>query len=442
MVPHRFRQQRSANAALAHGSSDEFSKIMRAESLDEPLLRVLFHWCGNVQSIVQRELPKGIGSLFRACIEPFLKEEGYEIHGITGAEDDAQSPPLFESITIAGESHRIPKEAIYFVREKSSSATYAVGFKEGMPASDMTILVNGPRADLLLRDLEAFVKKRNYLRKNRFTLDGTFLDHIENIQLDEVILTTEQRLVVDRHILGFTNNLNTLATMGGRTQRGILLEGPPGNGKSHLVKALVNEILDFSVCVATPSDFANSQGVEALRMLVEYTAPILVIVEEIDIIGEDRSSSHFAAPGMATWMQMLDGLLSIDGVLTIATTNRPEMVEQALAMRPGRFDRRLQFSPLPEQERAQLIQLLAKPLGLTAEARDYLCQNTEGLSGAQIKEILQSSRLIMIELRDNDQPDNEISLDVVQSALTDCHYKQTKTAGFASLGPASHHAAR
>jgi len=437
MLPSHLRRRSTANATFVQHASDEFAKLITGETLDEPIVRVMFHWCGSVQTVIQRELPKGIDVLFRACLEPFLQHAGLKIHGITGADESVQSPPNFESIYVSGQCRRIPKEAIYFVRDPSSKQSIAIGFKESM--SESMMLINGTNTEHILHQFEQFVKEHNHLRGQRFKLDGSRLEHIDPIRLSDVILTDTQRKIVERHLLGFTRRMHALESMGGRLQRGILFEGAPGNGKSHLVKAILNEVEDFSVCIATPSDFSNSDGVDALRTLVEYTAPVLVIVEEVDIIGEDRSSSGFAAPGMATWMQMLDGLLAIRGVLTIATTNRPEMVEQALAMRPGRFDRRIKFGPLPEHERSQLIELLAAPMELEQEAHTELLSRSDGFTGAQIKEILQTARLILLDQYDAKQCGSLIPLQVIREALDDCGYGREPRLGFSALANSVSH---
>jgi len=421
---------------LVHQASAEFTELLAGEQFDEAMLRMTYRWCGAISNMTSRDLSSGIGLLYRSCLEAFLESHKYTIHGITGTDDNGQSPPQFESIEINGQSRRFPKDAIYFVENSKTQARFVIGFKDGSPMRDCEMALNGPGTDGMLQDFEQFVKSNNHLRGQQFGLDGSILRGIDPIRLNDVILTEDQLQIIKRHVLGFARRMDDIEAMGGRLQRGVLLEGVPGTGKSHLVKALLNEIENFSVCLATPSDFASSDGVDHLRTLVEYTAPVLVIVEEVDIIGEHRESNFGSASSMATWMQILDGLLSIKGVLTIATTNRPEMVEQALAMRPGRFDRRIKFGPLPDEERSRLIDLLARPLQLEAEAKSHLLEHTGDLTGAQIKEILQTARLIMLDQTGKNQQAYSrqlIDFGIIDQAIADCGYREFKHTGFAGL---------
>jgi ATP-dependent 26S proteasome regulatory subunit len=253
-----------------------------------------------------------------------------------------------------------------------------------------------------------------------FDLNGLVIQP-NDATLDDVILTSQQRAVVERHILGYARNLDHLKARGARGTRGVLLEGVPGCGKSMLLRAIAHELKGISICMASPGQLSRGSSIATLRHLVDLTSPCLVFLEEIDIFGMDRQRS--ANPELAELLQQMDGISQCTSVLWIATTNRPEVVERALADRPGRFDRRVSFGPLPGDLRRVLIQRLASPQVITEEALDLAVELTSGSTGAVIRELIETLRIISDdELFDTKQ---------IELAWRDCEIVKPELFGFA-----------
>ncbi len=207
-----------------------------------------------------------------------------------------------------------------------------------------------------------------------------------------------------------------------RGQRSVLLEGVPGCGKSMLLRAIANELEGVSVCIAGPDQICRHGSVDVLKELIEMTAPCVVFIEEIDIFGADRRRG--GNPGMAELMQVMDGLGNVPGVRWVGTTNRPEVVETALADRPGRFDRRLKFGPLPDTERSQLVERMIQPQRLTAEALELATGFTDNMTGAQVRDLAETLRIISDK--------EEFDASDVREAWEDCGFKADQPFGFAN----------
>ena len=145
-------------------------------------------------------------------------------------------------------------------------------------------------------------------------------------------------------------------------KRGVLFHGPPGNGKTHTLKALVNALGQACLYVKTfeaPQFDTEQAMIRKVFARARKTTPCLLIFEDLDALINDGNRSYF--------LNELDGFASNTGIVVLATTNHPDRLDPAIVERPSRFDRKYLF-PLPgEAERA------ASPSGVTA--RSPICDS-------------------------------------------------------------------
>jgi ATPase family protein associated with various cellular activities (AAA) len=127
---------------------------------------------------------------------------------------------------------------------------------------------------------------------------------------------------------------------------------------------------------------------------------------------------------MAELMQLMDGLKNVPGVLWVGTTNRPEVVETALADRPGRFDRRLKFGPLPDAEHGRLVERLVMPQTLSPQAHELATRYTKDMTGAQVRDLAETLRI----LSENER----FEVSDVRDAWKDCGFVLDQPFGFAN----------
>jgi SpoVK/Ycf46/Vps4 family AAA+-type ATPase len=174
-------------------------------------------------------------------------------------------------------------------------------------------------------------------------------------------------------------------------KRGLLFIGPPGNGKTHTVKALVNWLARPCLYVKSlKARYATDhETIHSVFERARQTTPCILVLEDLDSLLTDRNRSFF--------LNELDGFAANTGVVVLATTNHPDRLDPAILDRPSRFDRKYYFE-LPEpSERLTYVQKwndsLEKDLRLTTDGISQVVDMTEGFSYAYLKELFLSSMM-------------------------------------------------
>jgi len=194
----------------------------------------------------------------------------------------------------------------------------------------------------------------------------------------------------------------TFRDMGIMPPKGILLFGPPGTGKTHLSRALSNEVAASFYYINGPEIIGTSYGEtegNLRRIFAEATrhAPSLIFIDEVDAIAPKRAQvgTQSDTRMVTQLLSSMDGLRRSDGVIVVATTNRIDVVDPALR-RPGRFDREIFFAPPDTAGRHEILQIHAREMPLTGEAVDHLRQiaeRTPGYVGADLMEVCREAGL-------------------------------------------------
>ena len=212
-------------------------------------------------------------------------------------------------------------------------------------------------------------------------------------------------------VVEFLSNPRKFTRLGGRIPKGVLLVGPPGTGKTLLARAVAGEagVPFFSI---SGSDFVEMfVGVGASRVRDLFAqgkknAPCLIFIDEIDAVGRQRGAGLGGGHDEReqTLNQMLvemDGFESNEGVILIAATNRPDVLDPAL-LRPGRFDRQVVVSTPDLRGRERILEVhtrrtpLAKDVNLTV-----LAKGTPGFSGADLENLVNEAALQAAKLNKN-----------------------------------------
>ena len=174
-------------------------------------------------------------------------------------------------------------------------------------------------------------------------------------------------------------------------KRGLLLVGPPGNGKTQTIRALLNELGRPVLCVRSFSSRGEDaeDNIRTVFARARKMAPMVMVLEDVDSLVNDASRSAF--------LNELDGLAQNSGLLTLATTNHPERLDRSILDRPSRFDRKFHF-PLPgEPERRRYLERWsgAQPVGmrLSEKCISTLVARSKGFTFAYLKELMLSASL-------------------------------------------------
>ncbi len=183
----------------------------------------------------------------------------------------------------------------------------------------------------------------------------------------------------------------TYETYGIPWKRGIIFVGPPGNGKTHAVKAIINAIQQPCLYVKSfKVEYRTDE--DNIRMVFDRarkSAPCILVLEDLDSLVTAQNRSFF--------LNELDGFAANIGIVTLATTNHPERLDPAILDRPSRFDRKYPFDLPALEERQAYIRMwnssLQATLRLSGDAEAQLAEQTEGFSFAYLKELFLSSMM-------------------------------------------------
>ena len=203
-----------------------------------------------------------------------------------------------------------------------------------------------------------------------------------------------------QEIVDFLKNPQKYTDLGGKIPKGALLVGPPGTGKTLLAKAVAGEagVPFFSM---SGSDFVEMfVRVRDLFEKAKTKAPCIIFIDEIDAVGRARSKNPAMGGNderentLNALLTEMDGFGTNSGIITLAATNRADMLDSAL-MRAGRFDRQIHVDLPDLNERKEVFNVHLKPLKLDANLDiDFLARQTPGFSGADIANVCNEAALI------------------------------------------------
>jgi len=219
---------------------------------------------------------------------------------------------------------------------------------------------------------------------------GIAVHRLRTVARDQVILPKKTLELLERNVLQFVRQRKQLSLFGQATKKGILFYGPPGTGKTHTIHYLADALEGHTTLLIS----AEQVGLLAEYMtLARLLQPSTVVIEDVDLIARERTQmgSPCEEVLLNKLLNEMDGLKEEADILFILTTNRPDMLEAALASRPGRVDQAIEF-PLPDEEgRRKLVQLYSQGVDVPDEVVRATVQRTDRVSAAFIKELMRRS---------------------------------------------------
>jgi len=237
-----------------------------------------------------------------------------------------------------------------------------------------------------------------------------------------------------QEIIEFLKDPQKFTRLGGRLPKGALLVGPPGTGKTLLAKAVAGEAARpfFSM---SGSDFVEmfvGVGASRVRDLFEQGkshAPCIIFIDEIDAVGRHRGAGLGGGHDEReqTLNQLLvemDGFESNDGVILIAATNRPDVLDPAL-LRPGRFDRQIVVDAPDVRGREGILRVHTRKIPLASDVRlDTIARGTPGMAGADLANLVNEAAVLaarrnktLVDMQDFEDAKDKVMLGVERRSL-------------------------
>ena len=232
---------------------------------------------------------------------------------------------------------------------------------------------------------------------------------------DHVVLPETVLARVERHALGVAAHRDALLSAGQHLKRGLLLYGPPGTGKTHTTRYLIAQMTGYTRLLLT------GRGLHAIGSASELARdlqPAVIVLEDVDLVAEERSFRPGATPVLFELLDAMDGAAADADLLFLLTTNRADLLEPALAARPGRVDIAIEIDLPDADARARLLDLYGRalPLDLSPAEVRVVIDRTAGVTASFIKELL---RRAMLEALHEQASEPTVTIVEVTRALDD-----------------------
>ncbi|MCB0393439.1 MAG: ATP-dependent zinc metalloprotease FtsH [Bdellovibrionales bacterium] len=295
-------------------------------------------------------------------------------------------------------------EIFKLLRDKGITPKYvrndSNGFWQSLFVTGLPLLILVVLFVMFMRQLQAGGGKAMSFGKSRARL---LTENKNKVTFKDVAGVDEAKEELEE-IIEFLKEPKKFTSLGGRIPKGVLLVGPPGTGKTLLARAVAGEagVPFFTI---SGSDFVEmfvGVGASRVRDLFEQgkkNAPCLIFIDEIDAVGRHRGAGMGGGHDEReqTLNQLLvemDGFESNDGVILIAATNRPDVLDPAL-LRPGRFDRRVVVGKPDVKGRLKILEVHTRKVPMSKEVvLDTLAKGTPGFSGADLQNLVNEASLL------------------------------------------------
>ena len=228
------------------------------------------------------------------------------------------------------------------------------------------------------------------------------------LERDELVLPEATLASIERHAIEVATHRDRLQRAGQHLKRGVLLYGPPGTGKTHTVRYLLSRLDGVTAFVLSGQAL---QFIGQACGMARVLQPSIMILEDVDLIAGDRSFGPIGTnPLLFEVLNQIDGLGDDADVTFLLTTNRVDILERALAERPGRVDAAIEIAPPDEEGRGRLFRLYGAALGIGSldnQALGPAVSATEGRTATYLREVVRRAAISAAEAN----PDGDLEVD-------------------------------
>ncbi|MBU6452732.1 MAG: ATP-binding protein [Cyanobacteria bacterium REEB67] len=265
----------------------------------------------------------------------------------------------------------------------------------------------------LLADLHSIYRgKVVSVKVKKYEGPDVSFHNVPKVESQHLILPESVLEQVTRHTSGFSEHHRLLVSRGQHLKRGLLLYGPPGTGKTLTMMHIITSMPGRTTILVSAG---GVHYLEEACSLARSLAPATVIIDDVDLIAEERSFNNGTSV-LFELLNQMDGVGRDSDVLFLLGTNRPEALEPALASRPGRVDQAI-LIPLPDDDcRRRLIDFYGQNIPLALHDPDQLVEGTSGASGAFIRELFRKAVLLAAN-EGSEIPINDHHLDAALKSL-------------------------
>ncbi|MGY1703597.1 AAA family ATPase [Geodermatophilus sp. SYSU D00697] len=306
-----------------------------------------------------------------------------------------------------GETRPCLRCAVHLVSEDDVRTAVLVRAAEpetGIDRVSVQALSTDPdAARAAVRGIRAAAQRENVFRGQVLSFDQEVFGHGQTLlrfsrrprlEPGQLVLGADTLAGIERQVVDVARHKERLLGAGQHLKRGLLLYGPPGVGKTHTVRYLMGRLPGTTVVQLTGS--AMHLVAEACSV-ARSLQPAMVVVEDVDLIAEDRGMHPGQHPLLFQLLNEMDGLAEDADVVFLLTTNRADLLEPALAARPGRVDQAVELT-LPDRDaRRALFDLYRGELSMDVSGLDEVLDRTDGVTASFLKELIRRAALFAAE---------------------------------------------
>jgi hypothetical protein len=289
----------------------------------------------------------------------------------------------------------------------------------GEPVVAMEVLCVEPdRSRAFLADLRRLMVERNVFRGQVMAFGGSDMGRVgvgpvvfmsrPELSRDRLVMGPGVLEAVEREVFGIARHRQGLRAAGQHVKRGLLLHGPPGTGKTLTVRYLLSELRQHTVFMLSGGGlWMVGQACGLARML----QPSVVVLEDVDLIAEERGMSPWgSSSALFDLLNEMDGMAEDADVVFLLTTNRADLLESALAARPGRVDLAVEIGVPDADARRRLVALYGEGLDLRLREPDLVVERTEGVTASFVKELMRKAALVAAEAAEGGGTGDELPI--------------------------------
>lgn len=373
-----------------------FKRFLKADNLGE--VNFSDYRCSEAGSLV-----------FRYCITEFFDEQGLTVERVIQTGNDGEYAPGFSNVEYDTDKYKsCLLNGVYFISKGDDRFIFSLEqLHEGYL---FKVASNKNQAWTSARLIEQFLeygRNHNFLKGKKIDAACNFIKFDRDYTWDDLILTPSLKDEIRQNLSNLIDFRHVYQANNLSIKRGLIFSGPPGCGKSTLGKILCKNI-SWTFIWVTPKYLLHPKHIASIVDLAKELSPSVLFLEDIDLYGGQRETNSNVAL-LGELMNQLDGIQENKDIITLATTNKPDIMEKALIDRPGRFDKVLKFDKPDTECRERMLTTFAKGIHLDNIDMAKVAKLTDKLTGAHLKELVNLAVIHAIDSKSYD-PDTHVIL--------------------------------
>jgi len=302
--------------------------------------------------------PLYMNAIVSKSVLHYLKKNGFEVlHERNFRWGEREVPMEYgEMITSRGVTENLIVKGMQFAVKPAGDIKLVINTDFTRMVGTVTLSFEKQYMDMFknaLNEIKYYINELDYMRGEKISASGELLN-VSEYSWDDVVLEDGIQASLESNILNFFDKAELYEINDIAFKKGVMMEGAPGTGKTLTGKILANKINGATFMLSTAKDICSSEDIANLFKMARRLAPTVIFMEDIDFFGQSRTAGKVMRVTGELLTQM-DGMEDNVGILVVATTNHPEMIDDAIMRRPGRFDVRIAVGALSAPNRLKLL---------------------------------------------------------------------------------------